>query len=407
MAEKRKDNRGRNLHTGESQRKDGRYVYRWTENGKEKSVYSMDLAELRDKEKQIKRDLEDGINAKAAEKSTVNDVYNKWIERKKGLRKSTFYRYIELYERFIKDNIGERKIAGLTYSDIYDFYRELAESKEMAKGYLETVDNVLSSVLDFAVKDGIIRQTPASGVFTEVSKSFCKPTKKRHSLTLQEQSAFINYMSFHPVYSKWLPMFTIFLGTGGRASEILGLRWCDLDFEENTISINHALSYYSENGKYVFHIHETKTGAGKRIVPMMKDVKKAFLLIKENQNVSGFKQPVVDGYTDFVFVTSWGGNYRYTQIDGLIKDICKHYNDDEAMKAGYEGRTAELLRPFSLHNMRHTFASRLCESETNMKAIQEIMGHADIATTMNIYAESTIEAKKQAIEKLEENNKIV
>lgn len=407
MAEKRKDSKGRNLRTGESQRKDGRYVYRWQENGKEKSVYSMDLGELREKEKQIQKDLEDGINTKAANSATLNDIFDKWIEKKRGLRESTRARYKEIYERCVRETIGVKKIANLAYSDIFDFYRHLAEDKEFAKGYLEFVDNVVCPSFDFAVKNGIIRQNPCTGVFAEIGKDFCKPTEKRHSLTLQEQNAFIDYVASSPIYSHWLPMFTVFLGTGGRAAEILGLRWDDLDFEKNTISINHALVYYSENHKYAFHIHDTKTGAGKRIVPMLKEVKEALLLIRENQNCPDFKQPVVDGYTNFVFVTKRNGTYRYTQIDGLIKDICRHYNDDEAMKAGYEGRAANLIRPFSLHNMRHTFASRLCEHETNMKAIQEIMGHANIATTMNIYAEATSEAKQQTIEKLEGKIKLV
>lgn len=407
MAEKRKDNKGRNLRTGESQRKDGRYVYRWQENGKEKSVYSMDLGELREKEKQIKKDIEDGINTKAASSATLNDMFEQWIETKKGLRGSTREKYKTMHKRYVEESIGQKKVANLVYTDIFNFYRHLAEDKGFAKGYLEFVDNVVVPSFDYAVKNGIIRQNPSIGVFAEVAKDFCKPTKKRHSLTIEEQNAFIDYVANSPIYSHWLPMFTVFLGTGGRCGEILGLRWDDVDFENNTISINHALTYYPVDGKSSFHIHDTKTAAGNRIIPMMKEVREALLIIKENQNRPGFEQPIVEGYTNFVFVTKRNGPYRYNQIDALITDICKHYNDEEAMRAGYEGREANFIRRFSLHNMRHTFASRICEHETNMKAIQEIMGHSNIATTMNIYAESTSEAKKQTMENLEGKIKLV
>ena len=89
MAEKRKDSKGRNLRTGESQRKDGRYVYRWQENGKERSVYSMDLRELREKEKQIQRDIDDGINGKEADKLTIDDMFEKYMQGERGKKTST------------------------------------------------------------------------------------------------------------------------------------------------------------------------------------------------------------------------------------------------------------------------------------------------------------------------------
>lgn len=71
-----------------------------------------------------------------------------------------------------------------------------------------------------------------------------------------------------------------------------------------------------------------------------------------------------------------------------------------------EGREPTLIRHFSAHNLRHTFCTRYCEVESNIKAIQEIMGHADIETTMNIYAEATKEVKKQSFANLEGKIKI-
>lgn len=84
----------------------------------------------------------------------------------------------------------------------------------------------------------------------------------------------------------------------------------------------------------------------------------------------------------------------------------KSYIADEKAKALSEGREPVLIRHFSAHNLRHTFCTRFCENETNIKVIQEIMGHADIETTMNIYAEATKEKKKEAFSSLQGKIKI-
>lgn len=89
-----------------------------------------------------------------------------------------------------------------------------------------------------------------------------------------------------------------------------------------------------------------------------------------------------------------------------IDRICKAYNQEEQENAARENRKPVLIRHFSVHNLRHTFCTRFCENETNLKVIQEIMGHADIETTMNIYAEATKEKKQESFANLEGKIKI-
>ncbi|WP_366936822.1 tyrosine-type recombinase/integrase [uncultured Gemmiger sp.] len=85
----------------------------------------------------------------------------------------------------------------------------------------------------------------------------------------------------------------------------------------------------------------------------------------------------------------------------------KGYNKQETEQARSEGRQPMLIRHFSVHNLRHTFCTRFCENETNLKVIQDIMGHADITTTMNIYAEATKEKKQEAMANLNGKIKIM
>lgn len=93
-------------------------------------------------------------------------------------------------------------------------------------------------------------------------------------------------------------------------------------------------------------------------------------------------------------------------INRAFERIIRDFNAEETELARKERREPELLPHFSVHNLRHTFCNRMCENETNLKIIQEIMGHADISTTMNIYNEATREQKQQSFANLEGKIKI-
>ena len=99
--------------------------------------------------------------------------------------------------------------------------------------------------------------------------------------------------------------------------------------------------------------------------------------------------------------------YSPHTINRAIVRIISLYNREETEKAQAEDRKPELLPHFSVHNLRHTFCTRFCENEGNIKVIQEIMGHSDIATTMNIYNEATIEKKKESFANLEGKIKLL
>ena len=220
--------------------------------------------------------------------------------------------------------------------------------------------------------------------------------------TIDEQKAFIDFLASSEKYTPWRLLFTVFLGTGGRVSEVLGLRWSDCDFEKNVIHINHNLTYRpSIDGKAAFRITTPKTEAGTRMIPMLKAVKEALLQMREMQAVFGGSKLAVNGSDDFVFVNRLGNPYSLKTVNAAIKRILRTYNKEEAKRVA-AGSTPCPIRPFTSHNLRHTFCTRLCENETNLKVIQSIMGHADIQTTMDIYAEVTEAKKSEAIANLEE-----
>ncbi len=400
MVKARKDARGRALHKGEVQRSsDGRYVYTYTDPlGKRKFIYANDLVTLREKEKVLIRDQLDGLDRYAAGKATINDTFDRYIATKHNLRDQTKSGYIYFYNHFIREDFGRHKLIEIKYSDILQFYYYLLKEKGIALSTLDSVHCILHPTFQLAVRDDIIRKNPTDGVMAEISKKSGMHRNIRHALTVDEQRAFMDYMAGHPLYIHWWPIFTILLGTGCRIGEFLGLRWKDLDFENNIITIDHALYYYqsSQTEKCGFRISEPKTESGIRTIPMLDVVRDAFRMLRDEEAETGPNRMVIDGYSGFIIQNRYGEVPRPEAINRAIHRICDSYNAEEILNAKKEKREPLLLPNFSCHHLRHTFATRLCEAESNLKVIQSVMGHKSIETTMDVYAEATDRKKQES-----------
>lgn len=408
MAQARKDLRGRALRKGEVQRaSDKRYMYTYTDPlGRRKFIYANDLATLREKEKQLMKDQLDGLDLYVAGKATINDVFDRYMSTKYDLRETTRSNYLYIWEHFVKDTFGKKRIADIKFSDLLQYYLYLLNDEEIALGTLDSVHCLIHPTFQLAVRDEIIRHNPSDGVMKEVSKRAGKSRGVRHALTLEQQRAFMDYIANHPVYYHWWPLFTVLLGTGCRIGEGLGLRWQDLDFEKRTISINHSLVYYPEGSsrRSVLKVSKPKTEAGIRIIPMLDIVYDAFQMELEEQEETGYNQIEIDGMTGFIFTNRNGSAPNPQTVNRTIKRIINSYNADEVVRAKRQRREPVILPDFSCHHLRHTFCTRLCENETNLKVIQAIMGHRNIETTMDIYAEATEQKKQESIERLSNLN---
>lgn len=403
MANSRKDKRGYVLKTGECQRSDGRYSYSYTDDiGERHVVYAKDLAELRKKERKIIRDREDGIDAHAPEKITLNQLYDKYLGQKYDLKPTTKANYKYMYDHFVRPKFGKKKIANIKYTDVKKFYYDLIQDKTLKANTLDNVHTQLHPAFQMAVRDGLLRVNPTDGVMAEIKKSHIWDRPQRHALTIPQQKAFTEYMKDNREYHGWVPIIMILLGTGMRIGECLGLRWDDLDFEKRIISVNHNITERPyEDGSCAKHIQTPKTRAGERTIPMIDEVFEAFLQEYEMQKCMGYRSETIDGYTNFVFLTTGGSVISASSVNRAIHGIAESYNKEETKKAKLEKREAVLLPSFSAHNLRHTFCTRLCENESNLKVIQSVMGHADITTTMDIYAEATNEKKQEIMANLQ------
>ena len=392
------------LRTGEGERPNGTFEYRWTDrSGKRHRVYAKTLEELRDKENEIQRDKCDGIKAEARY-VTVNELFDLWKVLKRGLKNNTFENYQYVYNMFVRPSFGKLRISSLKKSDVKRFYNTLADERGLQASTIDSIHTVLHQVLDMAVDDAYIRANPSNGVLKELKQSHVFQTEKRRALTQPEQELLLSFLRNSPKYSHWYPIIAVMIGTGLRVGEVTGLRWCDINLEEGLIDVNHTLVYYDHRnpegikGCY-FNVNTPKTKASNRQVPMLSFVKEAFIQERNFQKENDIRCEVtVDGYTDFIFVNRFGATQHQGTLNKAIRRIIRDCNDEVLLK-GEENPT--LLPHFSCHSLRHTFTTRMCEAGVNVKVIQDALGHTDISTTLNIYADVTRELRKSEFDGLE------
>ena len=390
------------LRTGESQRSNGTYSYRWTSNdGRRHDIYANTLEELREKEELAKIDQHDGIKTETRQ-ITVNELFDMWCDLKRGIKDNTLQNYKYMYNMFVRPSFGKLRVTAVKKSDVKRFYNKLADDRILKVATIDTVHNILHQSFNMAVDDNIIRANPTENMLKELKKAHNFTREKRKALTVDEQKLFINYLRTNQQYNHWYPVFAVMLGTGMRVGELVGLRWCDIDLEEGNINVNHTLVYYNKgdgNG-CSFSINTPKTKAGERTIPMMDFVKEAFLLEKRNQEEMGITcRASIDCYTDFIFVNRFGDVQHQGTLNKAIRRIIRDCNDEVLLKS--REKNPVLLPPFSCHSLRHTFTTRMCEEGVNVKVIQDILGHKDISTTLDIYADVTKDLKKKEITSFE------
>ena len=216
MARKRRtDNRGRVLRVGESQNKQGRYIYKWTDAaGKRNTVYAVTLQELRGKEQQIQKDIADGIDSRGGD-LTLNQLFNVFMESKSNIRESTRINYTIHWNANIKTSLlSDMKIAQIKQYHIKKWIADL-RSKGAKASSVKRYETLLSMVLQFAVKNDLIRKNPCADCGREIKS---EPTGKI-SLTIKQQQMLLEFIEDDDTWCVHYPLILFLLSTGLRISD--------------------------------------------------------------------------------------------------------------------------------------------------------------------------------------------
>lgn len=394
MNEKRRDSKGRVLKNGESQRKDGRYLYKYVDAfGETQYAYSWklvatdsvpkgkrDCVSLREMEQEIRRDREDGIDT-AGKKITLCQLYAKQNEQRANVKRTTQSQRKQLMRILKEDKLGARSIDTIKPSDAKEWALRMKE-----KGYAyQTINNhkrTLKASFYIAIQDDYIRKNPFEFKLNEVIEN---DTESKTPLTAEQERVLLSFVKTDKVYQKYYDDILILLKTGLRISEFCGLTVNDVDFANEVVTISHQLLKNKEVGYY---IETPKTKSGMRQVPLSQEAIQAFQRVMKNRPKP---QPIViDGLADFLFLNQKGCPKVAIDYNTLFNRLVSKYN-----------KCHETALPhITPHTLRHTFCTKLAQRNMNPKDLQYIMGHSSINITMNWYAHASIDSAKTEVKRL-------
>ena len=249
--------------------------------------------------------------------------------------------------------------------------------------FILTENNDLA-IFYMAVQDDCLRKNPFDFQINEVINDDTVP---KVPLTPTQENELLDFMQNDPVYAKYYDEVVILLETGLRISELCGLTPADLNFEKRFVNVDHQLLRSTEDGYY---IEAPKTESGFRQVPMSAAAYEAFERVLKKRRDGRCIE--VDGYKDFLFLNRDGLPKTAVNYDAMFKCLAKKYNKC------HKEPLPDVMTP---HTMRHTFCTRMANAGMNPKALQYIMGHANIVMTLNYYAHATFHSAQEEMERLQ------
>lgn len=393
--EVRRDNRRRILRTGESQNKEGRYVYKYINSlGEQKFIYSWKLVptdrvpkgkrddiSLREKITEVQRDLSDGIDT-AGKKMTVCQLYEKKNNLRKNIRRNTVKGRQQFMNVLKKDPFGSMSIDSVKQSDAKEWAIRMSENG-IAYNSIKNYMRSLRASFYMAIQDDYVRKNPFDFVLSDILDD---TRKEKTALSLEQEEALLTFAKSDRTYKKYYDELVILLETGLRISEFCGLDLnVAVDMKNKSILVEHQLLKDTETGYY---IEKPKTKSGIREIPMTDKAYDAFQrLIKSRKKTEPI---VIDGYSNFLMLNGKGLPQVASSYNMVLKGLVKKYNkthDDE-------------LPEISPHSLRHTFCTKMANKGMTPNTLQYIMGHSDISMTLNYYAHGSFGSAKAEMERI-------
>ena len=321
---------------------------------------------MREKIEKIQRDKLDGIDGSGD--MTLYELVERYLATKQSVRQSTKQGYKTVMNFLEKEPFAKNKISRIKTSDAKLWFIKLQQKDGKGYSTIHTIRGVLRPAFNMAVEDDLIRKNPFQFPLMDV---VVNDSKTREALTPQQEREFLRFIQSDPHYSRYYDGFYVLLNTGLRISEFCGLTKNDVDYKNQCIRVRGQLVRHSD---MVYRYEPTKTAKGMRDIPMTPEVAQCFKNMWKNRRKRDLDM-MIDGKTGF---------FNYDQEGKPMLALhWEHYCNRIVMK--YNETYKAQLPNITPHVLRHTFCSKMARKGMNPKNLQYIMGHSEIAVTMDTY----------------------
>lgn len=374
-----KDLKGKELGVGINQQKNGLYSARFVDKyGKRRQKRFKKLQEC----KQWIADasyIDEHSNIAQASEMIVDAWFEYWIDiKKKTVRPNTVRNYTERYDRNIKPVIGKMILSDVKPLHCQKIFLNMADDEYRTTTIYQT-RIALFNMLELAKENDVIRYNPCK---KSVKSDVGKPSDKREALTIDEQKKFLEGATGQSYENQY----RFILQTGLRTGELVALQWKNVDFEKRILTIDSSMEYRYTVGEW--RIGEPKSKSGYRTIPLTEE---AIRILKDQKEKNKKIQEIPVEFSEYIFLCRKGTPVKNSTYDTSLFKICDKME----------------IKRFSMHVLRHTFATRCIEAGMKPKTLQMLLGHSNIGITMNLYVHTTEEEKKKEIELVAEALKVI
>ena len=371
------------------QRKDGRWVakYKSVNMLKPCVVYAKSESEAKRKLRELKKDAAKGLVKSTSRR--FGDYADQWLYTFKlhSVEDSSFDKYESAYLTHIKPAFGKMQLASIHSEQLQKLLVE--KSQTLSLTVVKIIYIILSEIFSYAHSEGDLSRNPMHNVKMPKKATF-KPEREIVALESDEVRAVERIAEMKNKNSRPCIMqahaLVFLVHTGLRCGEFLALKWSDIDFESRIVTVNKNLSMVYDRDKDGVRIKHkkarikcTKTASGNRIVPLNT---KAIAALNSLKAV--YRE--MDIVSDSVAVTRKGTTLSSDQLRRVLRRVLAY---------------AGIGKPFTLHQLRHTFATQALNAGIPITVVSKWLGHANISVTYNTYIHVLESAEAAAVELLE------
>ncbi|MFW6047603.1 MAG: tyrosine-type recombinase/integrase [Candidatus Woesearchaeota archaeon] len=368
------------------------------DNGKYKAVFEAGAGNKRkrraktfDKKKEAEKwlgkmitDRSDG-NLVDPAKTTVSDYFERFLEnnKKHNVATTTYDNYYNRYNTYIKPRLGPYLIQNIETFHIEQFFAELRNSGRirgeggLSESTLKKIYVLMNQCFRRANQINLIKNNPMRAIESPQPEG-----REVKAMSQKEVNQLLDTAKNKDIFMYYFISFAVM--TGMRKSEILGLEWSDIDLNDGLCYIRKRL--IAKQGEGTKHENRVKNTSSRRTIKLSNDL--VSLLKKHKKRQTELRLQLgkeYDNSKNFVFCRPDGKNYYPTTINDKLKDLYSQ---------------AGLSSDYNTHTLRHTFATLALKRGINDKVVSEMLGHASVSTTKDIYSHVDTSLQAEAVEKI-------